>query len=53
MQDTLGNDTINMAEKCFYFFSSNYSNGQIDWCGSECESEIHFFLFRSNLGLQD
>lgn len=51
MEDTLGNDTINMAEKCsFTFFLSNYSNGQIDWYGSEFESEINIYFFvHSNL----
>lgn len=53
MEDTLGNDTINMAEKLSFtsfFFSSNYSIGQIDWNGPEFESEINkFFLFRSDL----
>lgn len=48
MEDTLGNDTINMAEKCSFTFLSNYSNGQIDWYGSEFESEINiYFLFTS------
>lgn len=27
------------------FFSSNYSNGQIDWYGSQFESEINNFFF--------
>lgn len=30
-----------------FFSSSNYSNGQIDWCGSECESEINKFFYYS------